>query len=185
MFILLERTVQHNETLHQEMKNLQTENILLVRHVLEIKDFLRTQRSLPAQVLLQQPVILNDAPGRFFPSSVQFCSSLEGFLAVLEICFEHVGKRKALRVEVDFRDIPSQRPIALRKRWNGVFRLCKPYFYSQNTTCSLISLLTTHRQDITLIWAWCLLFPLNSLLALDVTTKKNYRFHMDIWFNGT
>lgn len=132
MFNLLQSACQQNETLHQEVKDLHTQNNVLVRHILDVKDSLRTQRNLPPQVLLQSPVILNDALGRIAPFHLDFIDSVEAFIAVLQIRFEHVGRPKVSRLEFDLRDTGNQKPIALRKSWKGVFRVCYThYFYSR------------------------------------------------------
>ena len=123
MFNLLQSTFQQNETLHQEIKDLQTQNSVLVNHILDVKKYLRIQRQVPPQVLLQQPVILNDALGRIAPFHLEFIDSVEAFLAVLQIRFEHVGRPKISRLEFDLRDTANQKVIGLRKSWKGVFRV--------------------------------------------------------------
>jgi len=124
MFGVLQEVFRQNEGLRQEMKDLQTQNNTLVRHVLEVKDSIRIQKSLPSQVLLQQPVVLHDALGRIAPFHLEFIDSVAAFLAVLQIRFEHVGRPKITRLEFDLRDTARQCPIALRKSWRGVFRVC-------------------------------------------------------------
>ena len=130
MFTLLQNTVQQNQSLHQEMKNLQNQNNTLLNHVVEVKNSLHKQRNLPSQVLLQQPVILHDALGRIAPFHLEFIDSLAAFITVLQIRFEHVGGPKITRLEFDLRDTARQSPIALRKTWKGIFRVCYLLFHS-------------------------------------------------------
>ena len=118
---------QQNDDLRHEIKNIQTQNTTLLQHVLEVKNSLHTQRVLPSQVLLQQPVVLHDALGRIAPFHLEFIDSVAAFLAVLQIRFERVGRPKVTRLEFDLRDTARQSPIALKRVWQGVFRVC--YFY--------------------------------------------------------
>lgn len=126
MFNLLQETLRQNQELRKDTTDLRNQNDTLLHHVLEMKDLLRTQRCLPSQVLLQQPVVLHDALGRIAPFHLEFIDSIAAFLAVLQIRFEHVGRPKISRLEFDLRDSARQKPIALRRLWKGVFRVCVP-----------------------------------------------------------
>jgi hypothetical protein len=150
MFNLLQSTFQQNATLHQEVKDLHTQNNVLVRHILDVKESLRTQRNLPPQVLLQSPVILNDALGRIAPFHLDFIDSVEAFIAVLQIRFEHVGRPKVSRLEFDLRDTGNQKPIALRKSWKGVFRVCCIYYFYGRFIGDQVVLLMLSSQGSTL-----------------------------------
>lgn len=158
MFNLLQETFRQNEglrqeieSLRQEMKDLHTQNNTLVHHVLEVKDSLRTQRSIPSQVLLQQPVVLHDALGRIAPFHLEFIDSVAAFLAVLIIRFEHVGRPKIKRLEFDLRDTARQSLIALRRSWTGVFRVCYYHSHLQKLLGVEKSILTIGSRDNTLI----------------------------------
>ena len=65
-------------------------------------------------MLLQQPVVLHDALGWIAPLHLEFIGSVAAFLAVLKIRFEHVGRPKVTRLELDLCDFASQSPIALQ-----------------------------------------------------------------------
>lgn len=123
MFGLLQDTFRQNEALRQDMKDLRTQNNVLVHLILDVKDYLHAQRSVPARVLLQQPIILHDALGRIAPFHLEFIDSVEMFLEVLQMRFEHIGRPKVKRLEFDLGDVANERQIALRKRWRGVFRV--------------------------------------------------------------
>jgi hypothetical protein len=136
MFGLMRMNFQQNEDLRRqnddlrhEIKNIQTQNTTLLHHVLEVKSSLDIQRVLPSQVLLQQPVVLHDALGRIAPFHLEFIDSVAAFLAVLQIRFERVGRSKITRLEFDLRDNARQSPIALKRVWQGVFRV--RYFHYQ------------------------------------------------------
>lgn len=123
MFELLQETLTQNRGLRRDMQDLKDQNHALVHHVVEMKEALRTQRFIPSQVLLQQPVILHDALGRIAPFHLEFIDSVAAFLAVLEIRFEHVGRQKISRLEFTFHDTVHQKQIALRRSWRNVFRV--------------------------------------------------------------
>lgn len=123
MFGLLQDTFRQNEALRQDMKDLRTQNNVLVHLILDVKDYLHAQRSVPARVLLQQPIILHDALGPIAPFHLEFIDSVEMFLEVLQMRFEHIGRPKVKRLEFDLGDVANERQIALRKRWRGVFRV--------------------------------------------------------------
>lgn len=93
------------------------------------------QQQLPAQVLLQKPVVLLDACGRAAPFHLDFIDSKEAFLAVLKIRFEQCGVTpqgigKIDRFEFILRD--RRRDISLNAPWQTVF---KP---GQNAAMSMV-----------------------------------------------
>jgi len=151
MFNMLQATFQQNEALRQDMKTLQTQNYTLLNHVSDMKDVLRIERNLPAQVLLQQPVILHDALGRTAPFHLDFIDSVAAFLAVLRIRFEHVGRPKITRMEFDLRDTARQSPIALRKTWQGIFRVSHILSHQERVIYQLGTILTNHSRGNMLI----------------------------------
>jgi hypothetical protein len=124
MFDLLQANVQQNKGLREKMKSLQTQNHILMHHIVEMKNSLRCQNYLPSHVLLQQPVVLHDALSRIAPFHLEFIDSVAASFAVLQIRFEHVGRRKMKQLELELRDTARQTTITLRKTWNGVIRVC-------------------------------------------------------------
>ena len=53
--------------------------------LLEIKAMVDRQNLIPAQVLLQKPVILNDARGRTLPFHLEFIDCAEAFTAIRRV----------------------------------------------------------------------------------------------------
>ena len=72
---------------------LMQQNRDLLHSIEELKGLLRVQSMIPAQVLLQQPVILLDAFGKVAPFHLEFIDSSEAFLSVLKIRFRKEGAR--------------------------------------------------------------------------------------------
>ena len=77
------------------------------------------QKSIPAQVLLKEPVIFTDALDRIAPIHLDWITSWQAFLAVLEVRFSHLGSSKikrrefALQESVTRSELIFTKPIAL------------------------------------------------------------------------
>lgn len=69
------------------------------------------QDSLPPQVLLQKPVIFTDALDRIAPVHLEWITSWESFLVVLEIRFKDLGRSKIRRQEFTLRETATRRTI--------------------------------------------------------------------------
>jgi hypothetical protein len=89
----------------------------------QIKGMLELQASLPAQVLLQDPVILNDARGRIAPFHLDFIDSAEAFMAVLRVRFQDLGILKIEREEFRLDDAARDKKINLKAPWARVFKV--------------------------------------------------------------
>ncbi|KAL9034434.1 MAG: hypothetical protein Q9214_007042 [Letrouitia sp. 1 TL-2023] len=86
---------------------------------------IRNLQGLPPQVLLPQPVILEDACGDIYPFHLTFIPSLEALVAVLKLRFETIGVspaglRKLEREEFIFRERDYE--ISVRRPWASVFK---------------------------------------------------------------
>ncbi|MCJ1341108.1 hypothetical protein MMC09_006404 [Bachmanniomyces sp. S44760] len=76
----------------QEMfRDLLRTNQQLVQEIAQLRMTVQLQRDLPPQVLLQRPVVLLDACGRFAPFHLEFITSAEALLAVLKVRFKQAG----------------------------------------------------------------------------------------------
>jgi hypothetical protein len=96
----------------------------LVQQV-EYQNTLQLQQHMPAQVLLQRPVVLLDACGRAAPFHLDFINSKEAFFAVLKVRFEQCGVtpkgiQKIDRSEFILRDL--RRAICLDDPWRTMFK---------------------------------------------------------------
>lgn len=80
---------------------------------------------IPAQVELQEPVVLLDACGRRAPFYLEFITSAEAFLAVLKIRFRQAGVRpRGLRKldESEYVLQSQKRALNAAMPWARVFR---------------------------------------------------------------
>ena len=73
------------------------------------------QDSLPPQVLLQQPVIFTDALDRIAPIHLDWISTWDAFLAVLELRFAHLGYNKIKRREFALQATGSRKDLLLTR----------------------------------------------------------------------
>ena len=126
MFHLLQSCFQRTERLEQQLSDIREDNKLLQNSLRDIKCSIQIRNAIPAQVLLQQPVILHDALGQIAPVHLDFIDSAEAFMAVLEIRFQDRGSRKIRRKEFDLRDAARQNQIDLQKPWRRVFLVREP-----------------------------------------------------------
>lgn len=102
------------------------QNKQLMQSIEDLKIILQAQ-TVPAQVLLQQPVILLDPFGKTSPFHLDFIDSSECFIAVLKVRFGNAGVPPAGLTKLEDRDFSIQdthqrRPIDLDKRWEAAFR---------------------------------------------------------------
>ncbi|MCJ1226930.1 hypothetical protein MMC12_003585 [Toensbergia leucococca] len=100
-------------------------NQQLANEVVEQRAISRLQAEIPAQVLLQKPVILLDACGKVAPFHLDFVTSIEALVAVLKIQFQQSGVtakglHKLTRSEFIFHD--RRREIPLDRPWNLTFK---------------------------------------------------------------
>jgi hypothetical protein len=79
------------------------------------------ERTLPAQVLRQQPVQFLDAANRFAPFYLEFINSLEAFLAVLQVRFQGLGEEKIRKREFYLQDFATRHPIDISRPWDLCF----------------------------------------------------------------
>lgn len=97
----------------------------LVKEVCQLRVMVQLQERIPAQVALQNPVVLLDACGMVTPIHLDFINSAEAFLAVLRIRFkEHGittrGLQKLDNAEYVFRNHRTE--LSLGQPWKTVFR---------------------------------------------------------------
>lgn len=123
MFKMLCKTTTQNCQLIGRPEYLIEQYTLLSRQLSEMKDILKTHREIPAQVLLQSPVILFDARGRISPFHLDFISSLDAFMAVLCIRFHDLGLEKIESEEFSLEDAARGHEIDLRLPWAGLFEV--------------------------------------------------------------
>ena len=88
---------------------------------------LETQQKLPAQILLQQPVLLLDPFGKIAPFHLDFVDSAECFFAVLHVRFAKAGVKvgglsKLDNREFSLEDIQRKKEIDFQRPWTRVFR---------------------------------------------------------------
>jgi hypothetical protein len=95
----------------------------------------------PAQVLLQEPVLFWDARGHFAPFHLDFVNSAEvqilnsiisifsltnlimkAFIAVLRVRFKEVGLNKIEKGEFAISEVATKRDIDLLQSWSRCFR---------------------------------------------------------------
>lgn len=103
------------------------QNKELMRNLQQVNQMLRTQMSIPPQILLQPPVILLDAFGKIAPFHLDFIDSLEAFTAVLKIRFKQAGVRPAGLAKLENREFSIQetrrkRFKDLSKPWSAIFQ---------------------------------------------------------------
>lgn len=95
-------------------------NMRVFATVLQIQQVLS---EIPAQVNLQQPVILEDAHGRLAPFHIEFINSFTVFQAVLEARFHDVpGFKKVRNGEYMMQDVASKKTLDFTQPWESVFR---------------------------------------------------------------
>ncbi|KIW11410.1 hypothetical protein PV08_10710 [Exophiala spinifera] len=78
------------------------------------------RNSIPAPVLLQNPIIFRDALDRVAPIHLDWIDSWEAFLAVLRLRFEDVGAQKIRRGEFILQD-PAAGDIDFSRPWKVCF----------------------------------------------------------------
>src|SRR5437763_17169988 len=88
-----------------------------------LRAFQTMQRSLPAAVMLQQPVIFRDALNRVAPIHLEWIDCAAAFLAILELRFQNVGKRKVQRKKFALQTVGISKDIDLRRPWKTCFCL--------------------------------------------------------------
>jgi hypothetical protein len=130
MFRLLQDSFKQKDRLEQQIKDLMAQNNSLETHILEIKAAVKIQNEVPPQILLQRPVVLNDALGRIAPFHLEFISSVEALLAVLKIRFKNVGLKKISLLEFELRERRQQKRIILQAPWETVFMVGAHQHYS-------------------------------------------------------
>jgi hypothetical protein len=86
-----------------------------------LEELERIERTIPAQVLRQQPVLFLDAANRLTPFSLEFINSLEAFLAVLQVRFHGLGEEKIRRREFYLQDSATKDPIDISRPWDICF----------------------------------------------------------------
>lgn len=69
------------------------------------------QKSLPPQVLLQQPVMFTDALNRIAPIHLEWIDSWDAFQAVLQVRFTHLGYNKVKRREFALQDTVTRKEL--------------------------------------------------------------------------
>jgi len=109
----------------QKIEQLADSNQVLVQQVVQYQNTLQFQQQIPAQVLLQRPVVLLDACGMAAPFHLDFINSKKVFLAVLKIRFEQYGVtpkgiKKIDRSEFILRDL--RKDISLDGPWQTMFK---------------------------------------------------------------
>ena len=97
------------------------QNKLLEEQCLEIKAAITLQKDIPPQVLLQKPVVLNDALGRIAPFHLEFINSPEALLAVLRVRFQNVGKHRINQLLFELRNSKTQSEIDFTGPWERAF----------------------------------------------------------------
>jgi len=87
-----------------------------------LKGLERIERTLPAQVLWQQPVLFLDALNRLMPLNLECVNSFEVFLAVLQVKFQGLGEGKIRRREFILQDSKTKDFIDIGRRpWDRCF----------------------------------------------------------------
>lgn len=77
------------------------------------------QSSIPAQVLLQKPIIFLDALGRQAPIHLEWVDSYEAFLAVLKVRFKHHGLQLIKDNCFVVRATKQRHDVDFNKPWNS------------------------------------------------------------------
>lgn len=125
---LIDQNMQLTNCSHQLVEGLRSlaeDNKILFRELSQVRRMLQVQQEVPAQVLLQKPVLLLDACGRLASFHLDFIDSKEAFLAVLKVRFLNCGVtfagiEKVERSEFVLSD--WQREISLDRPWQTVFK---------------------------------------------------------------
>lgn len=86
-----------------------------------LQAFQMLQRSLPAQVMLQQPMIFRDALNRVAPIHLEWINSHAAFFAVLELRFQDVGKHKVQKREFALQRVGARKDLDLQRPWESCF----------------------------------------------------------------
>ncbi|MCJ1272603.1 hypothetical protein MMC21_000389 [Puttea exsequens] len=103
------------------------QNQQLMQNIGDMRCLLQNQKSLPPQIMLQQPVILLDPFGKIAPFHLEFVDSSECFFAVLKARFSNAGVKPAGLSKLENRDFLLQdtrrkKAIDVDKNWTSVFR---------------------------------------------------------------
>lgn len=77
----------------------------------------KIQENLPAQVLLQKPVMFLDALDRLAPIHLEWINSQEAFLAVLKVRFKHLGLRMIENGRFALQATKTKRDVNLDTPW--------------------------------------------------------------------
>ena len=95
----------------------------------QFRAMIQMHQELPPQILLQKPVILNDACGKVYPFHLEFVTCLDALIAVLKIRFQeqvtYRGIQKLDRREFVFREPKGNmrsRDVSLRETWESMFK---------------------------------------------------------------
>ena len=113
---------------HQSQEHLRT-LVKLVPELLQEVALMRKQVQLhtgmPAQVLLQNPVIMLDACGKIAPFHLEFITSAEAFLSILKIRFKHAGVSPQGLKKIDSSEFvlrDKQNDISLSNTWERILQ---------------------------------------------------------------
>lgn len=86
MFRLLKESLADQAAMKQRMENLVSQNRTLEVHFVEVKSVLQVQQEIPAQVLLNRPVVLIDAfEGNRLPFHLESIDSFAALYAVFMV----------------------------------------------------------------------------------------------------
>ncbi|KAI4131239.1 MAG: hypothetical protein LQ338_001332 [Usnochroma carphineum] len=96
-------------------------NLRVFQVLLDIQNILKT---VPGQIERQQPVVLNDALGRYAPFHLEFIRSPEALISVLSINFRRIGSasEKIQKNEFTIHDSRSKKDIDLTRPLEECFR---------------------------------------------------------------
>ena len=103
------------------------QNQELLRSVQDLRAVVATERMMPPQILLQQPVVLLDPLGKLVPFHLEFIDSMDCFVAVLRSRFAKAGISatgliKLTDKEYYIEDTDRKRPINVSGDWSNAFR---------------------------------------------------------------
>ena len=103
------------------------QNKELIHSVQDLGRVLHVQKSIPPQVLLEQPVILLDCFGKKAPFHLEFINSLDCFMAVLKVRFAQAGAKESGIAKLDnhefsIQDSQHKQFIDLTKPWHTVVK---------------------------------------------------------------
>ena len=113
------------ETMMRSSQRLMQENASMARELRELSTMMKTQQSIPPQVLLTKPVTLLDACGKISAFHLDFINSADAFIAVMKVRFKHEGvTHTGIKMVEDTQFVLNdyRGSLPMSKPWNQIMK---------------------------------------------------------------